>query len=199
MMRSMRRPAVSIQDRAEEDLRFIRNAMERSGTFTAVPGLGGMAMGVIGVAAAVIGSMQPSAERWLATWLAAAVVALAIGVFAMRRKAARAGLALTGTHARRFALSLSAPLAAGAALTGGLAMAGNWALMPPVWLLLYGAGTVTGGAVSVPVVLVVGFCFMALGVAALVTPPEWGNAWLGAGFGALHLAFGFYIARKHGG
>jgi hypothetical protein len=117
----------------------------------------------------------------------------------MVRKARRAGLSLTGSLGRRFAMSLSAPLAAGAALTGGLAMAGNWSLMPPVWLLLYGAGAVTGGVLSVPVVAIVGFLFMILGGAALLTPPAWGNLWLGLGFGFVHIGFGLYIAKKHGG
>lgn len=189
----------SLGGRAADDLRYIRQAMERSSTFTAVPGLGGAAMGLIGLVAAAAAAMQPSAERWLATWIAAAAIALVIGVVSMRRKAARAGVPLTGAVGRRFALSLSAPLAAGAALTFGLAQAGNWALMPPVWLLLYGTGVVTGGVVSVPIVLVVGLCFMALGALALVTPPEWGNMWLGLGFGALQVGFGVYIARRHGG
>ena len=196
----MPRPeAVSIQDRAKDDLRFIRRAMERSGTFTAVPGLGGAGMGVVGVVAAAIASFQPTAERWLATWLGAAAIAFAIGLTAMLRKASRAGIPLTGAVGRRFALSLSAPLAAGAALTAGLAMAGNWSMMPAVWLLLYGTGVVTGGALSVPVVAVAGFCFMFLGVVALVTPPAWGNVWLGLGFGVVHMTFGLYVARKHGG
>ena len=191
--------AVSLRGRAEEDLRYIRRAMERSSTFTAVPGAGGAAMGVIGVAAAVVGALQPTPQRWLATWLAGAVIAFAIGVVMMRRKAAAAGMPLTGAIGRRFALSLSAPLAAGAALSVALVRDGNWSLMPAVWLLLYGTGVVTGGLVSVPVVLVVGFCFMALGVLALLTPPAWGNVWLGLGFGLLHIGFGMYIARKHGG
>ena len=170
-----------------------------SDLFTAVPGLGGAAMGVVGVAAAVIGSIQPTAERWLATWLIAAVVAFGIGLVSMLRKAARGGVPLTGAVGRRFALSLSAPLAAGAALTAGLWMAGHWSLMPAVWLLLYGTGVVTGGTLSVPAVAVAGLCFMLLGVAALITPPPWGNLWLGAGFGAVHMVFGLYVARKHGG
>jgi hypothetical protein len=40
---------------------------------------------------------------------------------------------------------------------------------------------------------------MALGVAALVTPPGWGNVWLGLGFGVLHVGCGLYIARKYEG
>jgi hypothetical protein len=71
--------------------------------------------------------------------------------------------------------------------------------MPPAWLLLYGAGMVTGGAFSVAPVRLLGMCFMGLGLAAIVTPPSWGNVWLGLGFGALQVGFGIYIARRHGG
>ncbi len=189
----------SVTDHAAESLAFIRHAMERGSTFSAVPGIGGAVMGGIGLGAAAIGATQPTAERWLAVWLTAAVLALAVGVFAMRRKAARLGAALAGAPARRFALSLSAPLFAGAALTMGLWMHGVWALMPPVWLLLYGAGVLTGGAFSVAPMRLLGMCFMGLGLAALITPPAWGNVWLALGFGALQVGFGAYIARRHGG
>jgi hypothetical protein len=191
--------AVSLQGRAADDLRYIRSAMERSGTFTAVPGAGGVAMGTVGVMAALVASVQPSPQRWLGTWLTAALIALVIGTISIRRKAARGGMPLTGAIGRRFALSLSAPLIAGAALTVALVQSGQWPLLPPVWLLLYGAGVVTGSVVSVPIVLGLGCLLMAIGVIALVTPAEWGNVWLGLGFGLLQIMFGGYIWRKHGG
>jgi hypothetical protein len=156
-------------------------------------------MGAVGIAAATIGAIQPTAERWLAVWLGAAAVALVIGLVAMRRKAARLGLTLVGATARRFALGLSAPLVAGAALTFGLWLHGVWALIPPTWLLLYGTGVTTGGAFSVAPMRVLGLTFMAIGLASLITPPEWGNVWLGVGFGALQVGFGLYIAKHHGG
>jgi hypothetical protein len=195
------RPAevASVSDHAAESLAYIRHAMERGSTFSAVPGIGGAAMGGIGLGAAAIAAIQPTAERWLAVWLSAAALALIVGVLAMRQKAARLGAELAGAPARRFALGLSAPLLAGAALTMGLWMHGVWALMPPVWLLLYGAGVVTGGAFSVAPMRVLGMCFMGLGLAAIVTPPSWGNVWLAIGFGALQVGFGLYIARRHGG
>lgn len=189
----------SFSDHAAENLQFIRRAMERSATFSAVPGAGGALMGAVGVAAALAASWQPSADRWLAVWLAAAAIAFVIGLVAMRRKATRLGLALAGAPGRRFALGLTAPLIAGAALTFGLWLHGQWALMPPTWLLLYGTGGLTGGAFSVAPMRVLGLSFMLLGMAALVTPPHWGNAWLGIGFGALHVTFGLYIAKHHGG
>ena len=189
----------SFGQHAEESLKFIRRTMERSSTFTAVPGLGGAGMGAIGLAAAVLAANQSSAERWLVVWLLAAAVALCVGVTAMWRKAARLGAPLTGAVGRRFAMSLAAPLIAGAALTWGVWIHDDWALMPALWLLLYGTGLLAGGVFSVAAVRLLGVAFMALGVAALATPAAWGTVWLGMGFGGLQLAFGLYIARRHGG
>ena len=189
----------SVGQHAEENLRFIRRTMERSSTFTAVPGLGGAGMGAIGLAAAILAANQPSVERWLIVWLLAAAVALCIGVIAVWRKAARLGAPLAGPVGRRFAMSLAAPLVAGAALTWGVWMNGDQALLPAVWLLLYGTGVLGGGAFSVAAVRLLGVAFMALGVAALIAPPAWGNVWLGVGFGVLHIVCGLYIAKRHGG
>lgn len=189
----------SVAHRAEAHLQFIRRAMERGSTFTAVSGLGGAGMGAIGLTAAILAANQPSVERWLAVWLAAAPVALCVGVVAVWRKAARSGAPLAGTVARRFALGLAAPLVAGAAVTYALWRAGDYAVMAPTWLLLYGTGVTVGGMFSAPVVRATGVCFMAVGIAAVVTPPDWGNSWLAIGFGLLHIGFGVHIARHHGG
>jgi hypothetical protein len=189
----------SFGQHAEESLQFIRQTMERSSTFTAVPGLGGAGMGAIGLAAAVVAATRSSAEQWLVVWLVAAAVSLGIGVTTMWRKAVRLGAPLAGAVGRRFAMSLAAPLVAGAALTWGVWMHDDWALMPPVWLLLYGTGVLVGGVFSVAAVRLLGLAFMALGIAALATPPQWGNLLLGVGFGGLQLGFGLYIARRHGG
>jgi hypothetical protein len=189
----------SFGQHAEESLHFIRRTMERSSTFTAVPGRGGAGMGAIGLAAAVLAANQRSAERWLVVWLVAAAVALGIGITTTWRKAARSGAPLAGPIGRRFATSLAAPLVAGAALTWGVWMNGDRALIPSVWLLLYGTGVLAGGVFSVAAVRLLGVAFMVLGVAALATPPAWGNVWLGMGFGGLQLGFGLYIARRHGG
>jgi hypothetical protein len=189
----------SFGQHAEENLQFIRRTMERSSTFTAVPGLGGAGMGAIGLAAAILAANQRSTERWLVVWLLAATVALGIGVTAMGRKAARSGAPLVGAVGRRFALGMAAPLVAGVAITYALWRAGDYAVMAPAWLLLYGAGVMTGGMFSVPVVRAMGVCFMAAGIAAIVTPQDWGNSWLAIGFGGLQIGFGIHIARHHGG
>jgi hypothetical protein len=173
--------------------------MERSSTFTAIPGVGGVVTGVIGLFAAVVAARQPTADRWLGTWLGAASVAVIVELVAMTWKARRAGMTITGTSARRFALGIAAPLVAGAAITYELWAVRTFTAMAPAWLLLYGAGVLTSGMFSVPVVRAIGASFMAAGIAAVLTPPEWGNVWLAIGFGGLHVGFGVYIARNHGG
>lgn len=189
----------SLGGHAADNLVFIRQAMERSATFTAVSGVGGCVMGSIALVAALVGSWQPTGDRWLLVWLAAAAAAAVAGLVAMARKARLAGATLTGASARRFAVGLAAPFVAGAAITYELWAIRNFTVMAPAWLLLYGAGLLTGGIFSVPAIRLIGALFMGLGMLAILTPPDWGNIWLAIGFGGLQLGFGVYIARNHGG
>jgi hypothetical protein len=185
--------------RAIENLRFIRETMERASSFTAVPGRGGVAMGVSALAAAALSSKARTADEWLGIWLAEAFLALAIGVWAITSKARRARIPLFAGPARRFLLTLSPPLAAGALVTLALQRAGQTQVLPGIWLLLYGTAVVTGGAFSVRIVPVMGVGFMLLGAISLFCPPSWGTAFLAAGFGGLQIVFGVLIARRYGG
>ncbi len=197
-----RRPAaeeVPLQDRAIENLRFIRDTMERAHSFTGVPGWGGVGMGVTALAAAWIAAQQPTLDRWLLTWVAEGWLAFAIGVIAMVRKAPAGDTPLTSKPGRRFVLAYVPPILAGAVLTVVLYRAGLTGLLPGVWLLLYGTGVVTGGALSVPLVPVMGACFVGLGTVALFAPAAWGDWLLAAGFGLVHIGFGAVIARRYGG
>jgi hypothetical protein len=182
-----------------DNLSFIRSTMERATAFTAVPGWGGVAMGVTALGATLVASRSASVTEWLAVWLAASALALGIGGWAMALKARRAGTTVFSYSGRRFVLSYVPPLAVGALLTLVLVRAGLYGTLPGTWLLLYGTGVVTGGAFSVRVVPIMGLCFMALGTVALLGPQDWGEWLLAAGFGGLHILFGLIIARRYGG
>jgi hypothetical protein len=117
----------------------------------------------------------------------------------MARKARRGGTTVLSYSGRRFVLSYVPPILVGALLTVVLVRAGLHSTLPGTWLLLYGTGVVTGGAFSVRVVPLMGFCFMALGTAALFGPSAWGSGLMAAGFGLLHIVFGLIIARRYGG
>jgi hypothetical protein len=187
-----------LPERAAENLRFIREAMERAGSFTAVPGWGTVGMGVVALVAAAAASGRTSPSAWLGVWIAAAILAISIGGLTMFRKARAAGVPLLSGPGRRFALSLAPALVAGACLTLALFDVAP-ILLPAVWLLLYGVGLVTAGAFSIRAVPMMGLAFLALGIAALFVPIVPSDVWLAAGFGALHVGFGLHIARRHGG
>lgn len=182
-----------------EDLRYIRDTMERSAAFTAVSGWGQVATGCTALAAAWLAAQQVDSFPWLRVWLAEGLLAIAIGLLSCTWKANRRGLPLFSGPARKVALGLAPPLVAGAFLTFFLFRAGFDTALPAMWLLLYGAGIMTGGAFSVPIVPVMGLCFMLLGGLAVLGPAAWGNWFLGAGFGGIHIVFGLLIARRHGG
>jgi hypothetical protein len=190
---------VALGDRARDNIRFIRETMERATSFTAVPGWGGVAMGITAIGAAIIASQESASLAWLLTWIGEAAVAIAIAVWTTYTKAREAGTAVLSGPGRRFAYSFAPPLVVGVLLTLLLARIGSLAAAPGVWLLLYGTAVVTGGAFSIRIVPLMGLCFMVLGAVALFCPPNWGNALLGAGFGGLHIIFGAVIARKYGG
>ena len=130
---------------------------------------------------------------------AEALVAVVIGAFAAERKARASGQLLFEGPGRRFALGLFPPLVAGGVLTAALAASGQFAILPALWLLLYGTAVVTGGAFAVRAVPFMGASFMLVGAVAFVAPHAWADAFLAAGFGGLHVLFGLVIAKRYGG
>ena len=189
---------VSINDRAVRDLRYIRETMERAGSFTAVPGWGGVLMGATALVTAALTYSIESRQVWFVAWMGEAVVAAALGVLAMLRKT-RIPATLFQGPGRKFAMSLFPALAGGAVLTGVLYQQNLFALMPGVWLLLYGVAIMSGGTYSVKIVPLMGAVFMAVGTVALLVPWEWAQWCMATGFGGLQIIFGAIIARRHGG
>ena len=189
----------ALHDRAIDNLQFIRDTMERAAAFTAVPGWGGVSIGATALAASWVASRQPTFDRWMTVWFLEAVLALSLAAWAVRRKAARAGVPLLSGPGRRFALNFAPAMVVGGILTVVLYRAGLVDAIPGTWLLLYGTGVVAGGAFSVPVVPAQGLSLMLTGTVALFAPPAWRDYFMAFGFGVLHLAFGFVIARRYGG
>ena len=197
--RSPSREPIPIDARAADHLRYIRETMESAAEFTAVPGWGGVTMGMTALAAAVLASRQSTPRAWVAVWLAEAFVAVAISAPAAATKARRANSSLFSGPGRKFVLSFAPPIVVGGLLTLALFHLGAVSALPGVWLLLYGTAIVTGGAFSVRVVPIMGLCLMALGACSLFAPASWGNLLMAAGFGVVQIAFGFWIALRYGG
>ena len=192
-------PVPALHDRAIDNLRYIRETMERATPFTGISGRGEMAIGATALVASAIAARQPNFRSWVYIWLAEAFISLLIAGWSMDRKARATQTSLFSGSGRKAVFSLAPPVIAGGLLTLVLAQAGIPHAIPGVWLLLYGTGVITGGMFSVRAVPAMGLCFMVLGAIALFSYPAWTNWFMAAGFGGLHLLFGAIIVRKYGG
>jgi hypothetical protein len=190
-------PPESLDARALDNLRYIRETMEQAAGATAVSGWGIVLAGVVALGAAAVA--QFGTVGWVGPWLGAAGAAPVASLIAIERKARRAGAGPVNGVTRKLLLAFAPTMFAGALLTVALLHAGTTTLLPGTWLLLYGAAVMAAGAFSVRAVPVMGACFVLLGALALVLPAGWGNALLALGFGGLHVGFGTFIARRHGG
>lgn len=188
-----------MQARAMDNLRFIRETMEAAGTFTAVSGWGQVVIGLTAILAAFIASNFPGRPEWVLVWAAEAFLALLISVWFMYNKARLASLPLLTGSVRKLLFSFSPVAVVGMVVTIAFMQRGMYAMMPGVWMLLYGTAVVAAGAFSVRIIPVMGTAFILVGAAALFAPVAWNTTLMIAGFGALHISFGFIIARRHGG
>src|SRR3989449_906955 len=112
-LRSPNREPIPIDARAADHLRYIRETMESAAEFTAVPGWGGVAMGITALVAAVIASRQVTPRAWLTVWLIESFVAVAVAAPAPAPQTHRANSALFSRPRPEIVLSFSPPLVVG--------------------------------------------------------------------------------------
>ncbi len=182
------------------ELKFIRQTMEQSASFSAISGWGLVAVGASALAAAAVAArFGDGPTPWLRIWIAEAILAAAIAGATSYRKAMRNGSPLSSGPARKVALGILPAVVCGAALTPLLYHAGLVQQIPAMWMLLYGAGMISGGMASTAPLPLMGAFFMAAGLAALGTGFASMNAAMAATFGGIHAAFGLIMIRRNDG
>lgn len=188
---------VNLDTHAIATLRYIRASMDAAGN-VAIPGSAGIAMGMIGLAAAALSLMPRLESHWLLIWLIAAPIAATAGGLLLARSGFASFIA-TGTPGRKLALGLLPGLLAGAVMTAVLWNADHAEALPGTWLLFYGCALISASASTTVIVTWMGSCFVALGILALAAPFALQIPLLALGFGGLHIVFGILIARgAHG-
>jgi len=190
----------TLHGRAMDNLRFIRETMERSTAFTAVPGYGGALIGATAIGASIIANQQQAFNKnWLIIWLAESGLAFAIGLFAVWQKGKNSSASLLSAPTRKFVFAFAPAILAGVLLTAMFYKNGWFEFLPSVWLTLYGVAVVTGGAYSVKAVPILGWLFIALGATSIFVPTAYGDWLMMLGFGFFHVIFGIIIGRRYGG
>jgi len=202
------RPPVKLHDRAADNLAFIRQTMLRASAFTAVPGWGIVAMGVIASAGAYGAALRLSPDWWIWAWIAVATAGCLVGAATTVWKGLRMDQPIWTGAGRRAIFSFCPAILAGMMVTEMFYQHHLEILLPGMWLMLYGVAVCAAGAFSVRVVPLMGLVFMLLGAVAFLTrhdtapilgPLTMADAILAAGFGGIHILFGLVIAWRHGG
>lgn len=213
----------SLHLRAADNLAFIRTTMANSASFTGVSGIGMVGMGVVALVGGWYATRATDAfavfrgreiygvhdERWLAYWFAVAILACGTGFAAMLYKCRTQKATVLRGAGRKFLLNFTPAILAGIALSEVFYQLNLIRLMPGMWLMLYGAAVITGGAFSIRLIPIMGTLFMLAGAVTFYLPVERiaafsGNVYpydivLAATFGGLHIFFGLIIAYRHGG
>jgi hypothetical protein len=189
---------IPIETRALGTLAYIRRSIDSSASM-AVPGMAGVVMGGIGIAAAICASITRWAAHWMEIWICAAAFAFVVGGALMAREAAQSGHARYLGPVRKFMLCLGPALFAGAVLSAVLWHDRMEGLLPGTWLLLYGCAVLSASTVTVAATMrllcIMGALFVALGSVAFALPPGPHTSMLGLGFGVLHIVFGLLLGR----
>ncbi|MEZ5489697.1 MAG: hypothetical protein R3F50_05185 [Gammaproteobacteria bacterium] len=188
----------ALHTRAEENLKYIRELMEGSASFTGVSGKGYVLAGCSALVAAWLADRQTTQELLLLIWMVELVIAGCLAFSLTIAKARRQGESLWSSTGKKVLLAFLPPMAAGAALTLFLARQEAIAWLPGIWLSLYGTAVMAAGAYSVSVIPLMGLLFLVLGSTVLLLELP-GNLFLGLGMGGLHITFGLLIWRYHGG
>ena len=165
----------------------------------AVPGSAGIVLGAIGLLAAALCSAPGLRNYWLGIWLGAALIGAVVGSVLIVRESSLRDLRLAGTPLHKFALCLAPSIGAGLVMTAVHWFAGNLHAIPGTWLLLYGCALVAASAATTRIIATLGALFILFGLSALLLGDDLQILMLGAGFGGLHMVFGFLIRRmSHG-
>jgi hypothetical protein len=195
---SKRDAPVPLHGVAADNLRFIRATMENATAFTGISGKGYVLAGLTAGAAAWIASLQPSNDGWLLVWMLEALLAASIMLMLTAEKARVQGKSLWSGSGRKLLFAFLPTMSVGAIVTLAFYLQGHTLLLPGLWLIIYGAAVMTGGAHSIRPIPVMGLLFIVLGSLQLLGVATM-NLSLGLGFGALHIIFGILIWRQHGG
>lgn len=188
----------SLHDRAQDNLRFIRSTMERTTAFTGVSGVGYLCVGFSALPVTWLASQQNDSSAWLAVWMIELILAASIAFTLTARKANGQGTSLLSASGKKLLLAFLPAMFVGGVITLAFLLNGNVALLPGIWLSVYGAAVMTAGAWSVPIIPVMGGLFLLFGAITLLFPVS-GDMMLALGMGGLHIVFGFMIWRHHGG
>lgn len=173
---------------AEQTLAVIRTLMERGTQYTHLSGHAGIAAGGL----TLLGSFLRMRFNtpFLPTWLGVLVAASASTILFTAALHRANGEPLWTRQARTVTFALLPSLVAALIFTAVLSRVGQQALLPGVWMLMWGVGALGMSFFTPRVISALGATFLAAGTVTLVTGITNDALAMALTFGAIHLAYG---------
>ncbi len=191
---------------AEENLRIIRDLMERSTKYSTFSGVSGVLAGAASIVGCLVtnrlsGRQEAGVEapaEFLLTWFLVIVFAIGADYLFMKRRAVRVGKRVVSRLGTQMIVASAPGLGSGALLTFFFFQQGWMAHIYPVWMLCYGIAVAAVGLFSQREVSYLGAAFLLAGALTLFLPVSLGVPMMAAAFGGFHIVYGIAMSGKDG-
>ena len=192
------------------ELKDIRNIMERSSRFLSLSGLSGIMVGIYALIGAffayrIVYIQFPSAVRqeyindMLTAVFIIGITVLVLSLFTIYiltvKQAKKEQKPIWGPGSKLLLINLLIPLATGGILTTILAFRGYYGVVSPCFLIFYGLALVNAAKYTRPEILSLGLVEIVLGLLAAIFP-GYGLYFWAIGFGILHIIYGFMFLNR---
>jgi len=197
-----------------DDIKDIKNIMDRSTKFISLSGLSGISAGILALIASYIAYRlvyfdqnylvdriavinYKTLIQLLLVAIATKLLAILLGIFFTSKKAKKNGQKMWDAQARRFYINLLIPLITGGLLCLVLLIRGYVSLVAPITLIFYGLGLVNASNHSISDIRSLGIIEIILGLIA-VCFVGYGLIFWAIGFGVMHIIYGIVMHYKYG-
>lgn len=191
-----------------DQLKDIRNIMDRSSRFLSLSGLSGVLAGVYAICGAIAAHFIIQHRSYLYVTLeskefrqivaiafAVIVLSLSTGIILSARKAKKRGEKIWNKSSQRMLINLFIPLTTGGIFGILLLKEEHYGLIAPVTLIFYGLALVNASKYTFETLRSLGIAFVILGLVNTGFP-GYGLYFWTLGFGVLHILYGTIMYLK---
>jgi hypothetical protein len=197
-----------------QDLRQIKEIMDRSSKFITLSGLSGVAAGVIALAGAwyaynyiytesdfygyqMVTISPESIVSIIGLGVLILILAIGAGIFFTAQKAKKANQKVWNSQAKRLLINLSIPLVTGGLLSLIFLSRGFIGIIAPLTLIFYGLALVNASKYTHEEIRSLGIIEIALGLLSAYFI-GFGLLFWAIGFGLLHIVYGIIMHYRYG-
>ncbi|MCL6260108.1 hypothetical protein M3O96_13485 [Aquiflexum sp. TKW24L] len=197
-----------------QDLRQIKEIMDRSSKFISLSGLSGIAAGIIALVGAwyayrniytesdfygyqVVTLSSESIVSLIGLGAVILILAISAGIFFTAQKAKKANQKVWNSQAKRLLINLSIPLVTGGVLCLIFLSRGFIGFIAPLTLIFYGLALVNASKYTHEEIRSLGLIEIALGLLSAYFI-GFGLLFWAIGFGLLHIVYGIIMHYRYG-